>query len=401
VVDGAGYTLQGTGSEIGLDLSFRSNVTIRNTKIKKFGYGVYLNHSMCNSIEGNIMAENSFESIRIYESSGNNILKNNITATTWDGIVLYGSSNNNIVNNCLMSNYDGIRLYESSNNSIAENIVANNYYGVFLAFSSGNIIAQNNIMANNGNGISLCWSSNENRIVRNDITANDWFGIHINESSNNMIHHNNLLNNTNQVYTENSVNVWDDGMEGNYWSNYTGVDSDHDGIGDTPHVIDANNQDNHPLLGEFHSYHITHIEPGFTLTLVSNSSISNFDVGVWIEHPENRIIHFYAAGETGYGFCRLCIPKNLMAPPYTVIIDNGETPVLHYNETLYDNSTHRWIYFGYEHSTHEIEIIPEFPSAIIPPFLMVLSVIAVVFAKKNAKTEAQLPKFNFYSPSNV
>jgi len=134
---------------------------------------------------------------------------------------------------------------------------------------------------------------------------------------------------------------------------------------------------------------------------VSNSTISNFDVGVWIEHPESRIIHFYVVGETGYGFCRLCIPKNLMAPPYTVIIDNGETPVLHYNETLYDNSTHRWIYFGYEHSTHEIEIISEFPSAIIPPFLMVLSVIAVVFAKKNAKTEAQLPKFNFYSPSNV
>jgi hypothetical protein len=54
------------------------------------------------------------------------------------------------------------------------------------------------------------------------------------------------------------LNVWDDGYPsgGNYWSNYTGVDvksgpnqdqPGSDGIGDSPHVIDANNKDNYPL----------------------------------------------------------------------------------------------------------------------------------------------------------
>jgi len=105
-------------------------------------------------------------------------------------------------------------------------------------------------------------------------------------------------------------------------------------------------------------------------------------VGVWIANPENRIIHFYATGETGCGFCRLRIPKNLIAPPYTVIIDNGETTVLHYNETLYDNGTHRWIYFAYEHSAHEIEIISEFPFLIVLLLVMTTTLPAAIFYRR-------------------
>jgi hypothetical protein len=55
-----------------------------------------------------------------------------------------------------------------------------------------------------------------------------------------------------------SVNRWDNSYPsgGNYWSDYTGFDlysgpyqneTGSDGIGDTPYVIDADNQDNYPL----------------------------------------------------------------------------------------------------------------------------------------------------------
>ncbi len=58
-------------------------------------------------------------------------------------------------------------------------------------------------------------------------------------SGTNTFYHNNLIN----VYwskttiTTNTPNLWDNGSEGNYWNDYQGA----------PHILDANNQDRHPL----------------------------------------------------------------------------------------------------------------------------------------------------------
>jgi hypothetical protein len=47
-----------------------------------------------------------------------------------------------------------------------------------------------------------------------------------------------------------SINVWDDGYPsgGNFWSDYTDVDLNNDGIWDHPYVIDENNIDRYPLV---------------------------------------------------------------------------------------------------------------------------------------------------------
>ena len=34
----------------------------------------------------------------------------------------------------------------------------------------------------------------------------------------------------------------------NYWSDYSGTDANRDGVGDTPYIIDSNNQDNYPII---------------------------------------------------------------------------------------------------------------------------------------------------------
>ena len=83
VIDGVGYTLAGTAIgatvTVGVDLSFRSNVTVRNVEIRSFVNGIHLLNSTNNYLIGNNIIEN-VDGIRIDNSTGNNIIGNNITA---------------------------------------------------------------------------------------------------------------------------------------------------------------------------------------------------------------------------------------------------------------------------------------------------------------------------------
>jgi nitrous oxidase accessory protein NosD len=64
----------------------------------------------------------------------------------------------------------------------------------------------------------------------------------------NFIYHNNFLDFAwNQTRTT-PVNVWSSNMQGNYWADYNGVDANHDGVGDTPYIIDKTNTDKYPLM---------------------------------------------------------------------------------------------------------------------------------------------------------
>jgi parallel beta-helix repeat protein len=106
-------------------------------------------------------------------------------------------------------------------------------------------------------GISLA-DSRYNVISSNSIEHN-CKGIDIEMSSGNVIFHNNFVNNTQQVYSDSSVNTWDNGYPsgGNYWSDYKGIDEKSgpdqdqpgsDGIGDTPYSIKEGVVDRYPLM---------------------------------------------------------------------------------------------------------------------------------------------------------
>ena len=166
----------------------------------------------------------------------------------------------------------GIMLYSSSNNVISKNKVSSHWGnswigGICLISSDSNVLFGNEIKETMNytiwysNGGMWLDSSSHNKIYENIITTYHR-GILLNSSADNMIYHNNFINSTQQAYSLNSVNVWDDGYPsgGNCWSDYTGVDlyggqnqdlPGSDGIGDTPYVIDSNNRDSYPLMQPF------------------------------------------------------------------------------------------------------------------------------------------------------
>ena len=266
IVDAVGYTIQGTGRYPykGIDLSGRSNVTIKSMEINTFSYGLWLDSSDYNSVIGNNITGNSYFGIQLYYSSNNSIVGNNVTITTgWGyGIGLNYSSSNTISGNNIGNHYHYcIGLFFSSDyNIVSGNNVTNNGsdgdVGILVG-SDYNSVIGNIITGNNDRGIFL--GGSYNTISGNNVTANS-VGIVLSGSSDNRFYHNNFIDNSQQVHVYSGfANVWDDGYPsgGNYWSDYNGTDfhsgpyqneTGSDGIGDVPYVIDGNNIDRFPLV---------------------------------------------------------------------------------------------------------------------------------------------------------
>jgi len=517
VIDGAGYALQGTGAykSKGIDLTSRTNVTIRNIQIINFYYGIYLGSSSNNNtISGNNIIANNYDGVELYSSSNNTISGNSITANFY-GVRLYSSSHNTLSKNNVTAitanDFYGIYLYESSNNTLIENNITNNSeVGIWLDCSSYNVLKGNSMAHNTRNfgvdgissgdfinyvddsnmvnskpiyywiseqdktipldagcvilvkcerikvqnlmlgknmrgiqlintknstiirnnitnchdGISLNFYSNYNNITENNIISNrnglfisylskynvisknritgNHNGIIFSESSDNKIYHNNFIDNAEQAYSYASPNVWDDGYPsgGNYWKYYADFDlksgsgqdqPGSDGIGDAPYIIDANNTDRFPLsapISEFDAGTWNGI--AYNVDIVSNSTLSDF----YFSPDEGPFLKFNVTGDDGTsGFCRVTIPKDLLwvEDGWTVYV--GEESV---NYTIIPDENYTYLYFTYNHSTKTVEIqgahvIPEFPSTIIPPLLMLTTLIATILQKKKRKTKTQLP----------
>jgi len=209
-------------------------------------------------------------------------------------------------------------------------------------------------------------------------------GIGLAVSNNSKIYNNNFINNTQQaaLLSDSWNTIWDDGYPsgGNYWSDYDGTGSDPDGIGDTEYVIDSNNIDHYPLMGLFHCFDTS---MGTQVNVISNSTVEDFQ---YFDSNSTIVMHVSnMTSDQTFGFVRICIPHALINNTYQVKIDNVEPYYVNYS--LYDNGTHRWIYFSYQHSTLEIIIIPEFPSFLILPLFMIATLLAVLaYKRKHALT---------------
>ncbi|MFW6110757.1 MAG: right-handed parallel beta-helix repeat-containing protein [Thermoproteota archaeon] len=231
----------------GVVLVSTTNSLITKNHIIDTDWGVFAHNS-----SNIVITENNLEindiGIEFHDSLNSSILSNNLTRNR-SGASLVGSQSIYFSGNSVTSNTGkGLWLNGLRNSTLEQNtITENNEAGVSSLDSHNNSLVANTITSNGYQGIKLWEDSSENTISENLITNNS-VGLQLTGTpNNNTIYHNNFVNNTNHITTDSNA-IWDNGKEGNYWDNYSGPDSDQDGIGDTPYVIDENNQDNYPLM---------------------------------------------------------------------------------------------------------------------------------------------------------
>jgi parallel beta-helix repeat protein len=128
---------------------------------------------------------------------------------------------------------------KTTNNTVTGNAVVNNIVGVLLSGSDNDIVG--NYIADNEMG--LFFGTTEPGNVPLNLTVSH------NSFSNNTYHLSGCV--CKEYNMSEAVHTWDNGEEGNYWSDYNGADADGDGIGDTPYVIDVLNQDRYPLMQSY------------------------------------------------------------------------------------------------------------------------------------------------------
>jgi parallel beta-helix repeat protein len=252
-----------------------------------------------------------------------------------------------------VSNNYGIYLQDSSNITVRGNLDVNDWVGICLQ-NSGNVVVEDNVVVDAEKALSL-YEASGNRIEGNTLNSSV-YGIRLFNSNLNMIFHNNLINNDEQADVINSYeNVWDTGLEGNFWSDHVKVDANKDGIEDSPCAVEGSDGDRYPLMGTFHSFRISS-EDDSCVTVVTNSSLLSFV----FENQSGTIRLIVDGSDDTYGFCRMSIPKSVVEPSVEVIIDGGLTQVLDANYSLHSDSSNTWIFFAFHLSSHEIIIVPEY-----------------------------------------
>lgn len=294
LIDGAGRSLKGYAKgniegDVGILICNRANVTITALNIEGYWFAVNVTGSSKITIKRNTLnsqilvqsstscaiTENTIKGgIQITGSSGIIVAKNRIS-NVLDGVYLCGGSFN-IVEENIFENCDCAVLVQGTFENVLNNHIRKGRTGIDIDGSNNKI--SGNYVEENSEGISISFGNNnticENTVENNRIGVVIGFVYHLN-AENNILYHNNFLNNAQNVLVRiaNFTNFWDNGEEGNYWSDYKGADGNKDGIGDTPYIINEHNRDNHPLMNLRPKNIIKQEETPPTLLIVSLATI--------------------------------------------------------------------------------------------------------------------------------
>jgi nitrous oxidase accessory protein len=242
--------------------------SVRHCRISNDGFGVYLRGVGSCRIEANEIAGSTNlasaargNGIHLWKSRDNEILSNAVHDKR-DGMYFSYADNNLIAGNRVWDTRFGIHYMYSHENRLLTNALTKNAVGATLMFSRQSLVQGNIVSGNRRHGM-LFKQLDNSRILNNvvcgqnrgffiqqaaqnlfegNLIATNDIGIYLsNCSEQNVFSGNAFIRNTDQIWqppfeTEqgrNAPNKFSKDGKGNYWSDYTGADRNHDGIGDT------------------------------------------------------------------------------------------------------------------------------------------------------------------------
>nr|QNO54991.1 hypothetical protein KIHMDPCI_00002 [Methanosarcinales archaeon ANME-1 ERB7] len=283
-------------TSVGVALWKTEDSKVLNNTVSNNGNGISISRSSNNRITGNNVGNNSIGGISLWGSSNNIITGNNVCNSSIGGISLWNSCNNNTITGNTFVNC-GLSVFEPYQNAVGDNTVngkplvylvdASEYTvrdaGQVILVSCTNITVEGLDLSNTSVGIEL-WKTEDSKVLNNTVSNNSNRGIILSDSSNNSIYINNFINNTGNVYSYASTNIWNSPEEitytydgttyasylGNYWADYKGR-ADANGIGNAPYSIDSEKDecDLYPLMTPFEYY----ISSEFETEVVATSNM--------------------------------------------------------------------------------------------------------------------------------